>query len=235
MAKPSVHKRIPVPRIYVPGTHVALLSEARKMPCLSWSLPAHASCPFAIGTDADHICGHCYAAKGRYRLGNVANAQRARYDWARQCMKTEQGRQDFEDFMVAAISRSSSRYFRVHDSGDLFSPWYAIVWGRIVRRLKRVLFWIPTRSWRALKATGTWMADYWRQALDFLASARNAIVRPSAERFDEPPPVVAGLAAGSSASRTGYTCPAHKHHNHCPDHCRRCWTQASAAVVYRRH
>ena len=49
-----------IPRAYVPGTTTLLLTEARKMPCASWSLPAREACPFALNGQGA-ICGDCYA------------------------------------------------------------------------------------------------------------------------------------------------------------------------------
>src|SRR5262245_20095387 len=70
-----------IPRIYVPGTTTLLLTEARKMPCPSWSLPARVSCPFSL-SGPGAICASCYADKGSYtQYPGVKRAQNIRYEW----------------------------------------------------------------------------------------------------------------------------------------------------------
>jgi len=120
-----------IPRAYVPGTTVLLLTDTSKMPTPSWGLPAKEACPYALGGHGS-ICGVCYADKGSYtQYPGVKRAQRARFAWVRECLKTEAGTDEFVRVMVDAIGRTRDRatggpaeYFRVHDSGDLFSPAY---------------------------------------------------------------------------------------------------------------
>ena len=110
-----------IPRMYVPGTTTLLLTEARKMPCASWSLPAREACPFAFYAKGA-ICASCYADKGSYtQYPGVKKAQRARFAWVRECLKSDAGVDTFVSTMVAVIRRAGNPYFRVHDSGDLFS------------------------------------------------------------------------------------------------------------------
>jgi hypothetical protein len=226
-----------VPRLYVPGTTVLLLTEARKMPCNSWSLPAREACPFAFnGTGT--ICQSCYADKGNYVCRpNVKKAQRARFSWVRECLKTDAGTDSFVSTMVAAIKRTGNPYFRVHDSGDLFSPAYTWAWLRIVQALPGVKFWFPTRSWRPLTmakiSPTTRMA--WELALMALAAEDNVTVRPSALFFNAPAPRIPGLQAGSTAADDGsYSCPASGQNNECRD-CRACWDAPTLAISYRAH
>jgi len=233
MATRNVPRRTYVPRLFVPGTRVLLLSEARKMPCPSWSLPARRSCPFTVHVPGA-ICEWCYADSGNYRrYPAVKAAQLVRYDWARQCMRTADGRELFIATMAPAILACHTPYFRVHDSGDLFSPIYTRCWGDIARRVPEVRLWIPTRSHRALLAESP-MADYWREAFDWLNSAPNVVCRPSADSFNDPAPSVAGFAAGSTAVDDAPTCLAHTRGHRCGS-CRRCWTHRQWSPAYLRH
>src|SRR5437588_78554 len=109
----------------LPNSTITVLTMTSKMPCPSWSLPARTSCPNAV-VSAGSICERCYANGRAYKLYPcIAKAQNARFDWARECMKTPMGRLDFVTHMVGAIQQTKTRYFRVHDSGDMFSPAYA--------------------------------------------------------------------------------------------------------------
>jgi protein gp88 len=222
-----------VPRLFVPGTRVLLLSEARKMPCPSWSLPARRACPFSLHTPGA-ICAACYADSGNYRrYPNVKRAQLVRYDWARDCMRTAEGRELFVGTLSAGILACRNEFFRVHDSGDLFSPIYTRCWGDIARRVPSVRLWIPTRSHRAL-LTDSPMANYWREAFAHLNGASNVVCRPSADDFNDPAPMVPGFAAGSTAVDEAPTCLAHTRRHRCGS-CRRCWTDPRRAIAYRRH
>jgi hypothetical protein len=226
-----------IPRMYVPGTTTVLLTEARKMPCASWSLPAREACPFAL-TGNGTICQSCYADKGSYtQYPGVKKAQRARFAWVRNCLKSQAGVDSFVATMIEVIRRANNPYFRVHDSGDLFSPAYTWAWVRIVQALPEIKFWFPTRSWRPLTMAKISPATKiaWELALMALAAEDNVTVRPSALFFNAPAPRIPGLQAGSTAADDGsYSCPASKQDNECRD-CRKCWDAPTVAISYRAH
>lgn len=212
-------------RFKVPGTNVSLLTATSKMPCLSWSLPAGKACPGAVYGD-NAICGACYARKGMYAMYSVPAAQEARFAWTRAMMRSGAGRDAFVAYMTAAV-RAGSRggFFRVHDSGDLFSAAYAECWRRICHNVSDVKFWFPTRSYRVAAIL---------PAIQELAALDNVTVRPSALHFDADAPVIDGLQAGSTASVAGFNCPASQQNNECRD-CRACWTDRDVAISYHKH
>lgn len=223
----TVSKRARLTRLnLVDGTKTALLSVPAKMPGVAFGLPAGPACPFKV-TGEGSICGSCYAGRGNYATPIVQGAQMNRFNWIRGLMKTEAGRTEFVDTMVRAIRETvdatGEPYFRIHDSGDFFSPAYTRCWVRIVDALPEIKFWAPTRSWQAP----------WLPELVALAQRPNTSIRPSALYFGDAPPVVPGLDAGTSAAKVGYNCPAHAQKNECRD-CRQCWTK-DIKVVYRSH
>lgn len=228
-----------MPRFTVPDMNVALLSSPGKTPCKSFSLPAVRSCPSAFfGKGA--ICGesktdlNCYASKRAYTWPVVVNALNARYQWAIRASMDKETGDEFVSLMTLAIEQEAKRQirkgqlpvFRVHDSGDLFSPSYAYLWLRVCQKLPRVGFWLPTRQWRTQN-------PHMRDALVALAALPNVTVRPSALRFEDSAPIVLGLSAGTTASVEGYNCPASLQDNKCGD-CRQCW-DGKIEVVYKRH
>jgi len=228
-----------IPKMYVPGTTCLLLTGTTKMPSASWSLPAREACPYALNGHGA-ICSVCYADKAAYTLyPNVKRAQRARFAWVRECLKTEEGTDTFVRTMVEAIRRASRNngYFRVHDSGDLFSPAYTWAWVRIVQALPEIKFWFPTRSWRPLtmsKISPTTKVA-WELALLALSAEPNVTVRPSALFLNAPAPRIPGLSAGSTAADDGsFTCPASKQNNECRE-CRACWDAPETPISYRAH
>ena len=109
----------------------------------------------------------------------MKRAQRARFAWVRECLKSDEGTDAFVSTMVNTIRLTRNPYFRVHDSGDLFSPAYTWAWLRIVQALPDVKFWFPTRSWRPMtmaKISPTTKIA-WELALTALASEPNVTVR----------------------------------------------------------
>jgi hypothetical protein len=241
-----------MPRLAVPGTVITLLTETCKMPSRSWSLPAVRSCPSAFfGKDA--ICGEskqhttCYATRGAYDWRPVRAAQDARFKWAMRASMDAATGDEFVALLTLAVQqealRQQRRYYRevsrgdrelgtfeavyrVHDSGDLFSPSYARLWTRIAQNCPDVRFWIPTRQWRSRN-------EHMQAALRELAALPNMALRPSALRFNDPAPVIDGLSAGTTASSEGFTCPASTQKNECRD-CRACWSK-DVVVSYRKH
>jgi hypothetical protein len=126
--------------------------------------------------------------------------------------------------MVKAIDASGYLYMRVHDSANLFSPAYTRAWILICEALSCVRFWFPIRYWQAP----------WLDTIKELAALPNVAVRPSAIHFNDEPPRVDGLAAGTTASSSEYTCPAPRQHNSCGE-CRRCWVAKSWPISYHAH
>ncbi len=235
-------------RILVPGTTTALLTVTTKMPSKSWSLPAFKACPSAYmgenvkvvdgvktNVDKSTICGNCYAGKGMYLWPVVQAAQDARFQWTIQASMNPILGDEWVETMVNAIQDEAKRQirggsehpvFRIHDSGDLFSPAYANMWARVAMACKDVQFWVPTRQWKSKNL-------HMQAALLALASLPNVSVRPSALRFEDAPPVIPFLAAGTGASKVGYNCPAPSQDGKCLE-CRKCWDK-STPVVYKAH
>lgn len=206
----------------VPGTAVALLSRPEKMPGAAWTLPALLSCPWAV-TGPGTICGGCYGNKrGRYRMNSVQDSMATRWEWTRRMMATEGGRVMFVAVMVDAIGRVTNPFFRGHEVGDFFSVPYVRCWIEICQALPDKHFWFPTRSYQHAPM----LAELVR-----LNALQNVAVRPSALRYDDPPPVVPGLAAGTTVSLLKPTCPARTTDHHCAD-CRICWLDPEKPVAY---
>ena len=217
----------------VPGTPVRLLTQTSKMPGPSWSLPAHRACPRANGT----ICDSCYAAKGCYQYATTRHAQDVRFRWTVDSMRTVEGLMLWIDTMVTAIAETGCRYFRVHDSGDMFSNRYAQAWLEVCIRLPHVKFWIPTRARQ--QPTGPLpVFDPLLNTLRKLADLPNVTVRPSALNFGDYAPVVTALHAGSTAGMPDVfrarQCPAYRQGGQCGE-CRTCWDAKDVPVSYSKH
>jgi hypothetical protein len=215
-------------KLPVPGSTVRLLTNASKMPAPTFSLPAGKgagkACPWSTTEGEDSICGSCYAQKGNYRYIAVENAAQVRYTWTLEALRSPEGMSRWVETMVSAIEATGTRYFRWHDSGDIFSPVYAHMMLQVIQRTPDVAHWIPTRAYRA-----PWVA-----ILRMIAAEPNATLRPSALHFNELPPVINGLHAGSGASNAHSNCPAPSQENACQD-CRKCWNDKQTVVMYHKH
>ena len=218
----------------VPGSSVALLTNTSKMPSLSFGLPAGESCPMAVYGE-NSICGSCYAGKGSYSWAPVKNAQSVRFEYVRQACKDEQTGNEFVALMTQALEAEAKRQyrkgyeqavFRLHDSGDLFSAAYINLWIRVAQNVPHIKIWCPTRMYR----TKNMMI---LEALLRFSSLDNVVLRPSALFFGEDAPTIPGFAAGSTASKDGFSCPASQQNNECRD-CRACW-DGSLTISYRKH
>jgi len=202
------------------------------MPGSSFSLPARRTCPGAILTE-NSVCLTCYAdGRHRYRWRAVRDAQARRFAWTLGALTS--GR--FVPVLADRIASRHEPYFRLHDAGDFFSPGYVEAWGEIALELPRVRFWAPTRSW-AIDARARTDTDPLLVSLRRLASRTNVTVRPSALFIGDDPPVISGLAAGSTvtADRSRATCPKFLRRPPACGDCRRCWDEPLVSVTYLKH
>lgn len=147
---------------------------------------------------AQAICQHCYAEGGQYSTGGVQYAQLIRLAWTRAALADG----SFVPTMVWAIDNANfklagepdgHRYFRIHDSGDLFSPDYFLAWKEIANQLPDITFWSPSR---------VWVSPTMRDLIgEVNAPPTNLVVRPSSFHVNQPPPrtLGPGWARGATA------------------------------------
>ena len=223
----------------------AFLSAPGKMPGFTWSLPAGKTCPAGkasvklLGDAA--ICSKCYAKKGNYCFAPVQACQDDRLAFLVASLR-EDGGDRWCRAMVAAIQATRKAggddWFRVHDSGDLFSVAYINAWADVARELPDVKFWVPTREWFTSDPRKV-------DALRELAKLPNVRVRASALALNEPAPDLDGIGTGSAVHSNParamrdkvFACPAtiKGFPKTCAENnCTRCWTHIDA-VSYMAH
>jgi hypothetical protein len=212
------------------GKQTSLLTWTTDMDCYSFSLPAgpNGACPLSV-TGEGTICGSCYAMINRYNMPNVLNAQYLRFAWVKDCIArwADNGKQELIDTLTKTIEqgsvKSGSSYFRFFDSGDFFHPLFIEACYEICKALPTVMFWFPTRIW--YKGT----SDNWVKPLRKLSALPNVVVRPSAIAFNDTPPRVKGLSAGTTVitdenAPHGSICPKTQNGGNCTSNgCRKCW------------
>lgn len=105
--------------------------------------------PLAVVEQVDvtkTICEFCYAEGGQYSTSGVQNAQLMRYAWAKRAIGRPghlPGVSEFYSVMLDAIDAADfklhlepkqylgKRFFRIHDSGDMYTPAYLAEWKKI--------------------------------------------------------------------------------------------------------
>lgn len=109
---------------------------------LTFSIPAVKTCP-----QATELCkSRCYATKGYYCMPAVQNSLNR--NW-RNSLTTW-----FTKTAIDLLAKVKNyKYFRIHPSGDFYSPKYAYKWYDIIKASPHIKFWVYTRSWRDPKFT----------------------------------------------------------------------------------
>jgi hypothetical protein len=191
------------------------------------------------------ICSVCYAGKGRYLMyKSMSLGQVAKLRWVQKTLREgtfirrmSEAISSLIDPDVERILASklvSNEFFRIHDSGDFFSPEYYKAWVEICYAVPKVTFWAPTRQWVYAK---------WRELFSNYPPPRNLSLRPSALVTSFPPPQIKGMAGGST-SISGrmpspvWNCPAYEgdeEHSCAAAGCRVCWSSPQKPVNYLTH
>ena len=198
------------------------LSEPRKMPEYSYSIPAWrcnvgSKLRLVIGS----TCSHCYALKGRYVFPNVADALERRY----QAMVADYDA--WADAMARLIDGLCQKHFRWMDAGDLQSLAHLLAIVSVARQTPATQHWLPTREYAIVKA-------YRAQYGEFPA---NLTVRLSAHMIDGMTPdygLPTSTVTTSTTPEGSHACPARFQDGKCAD-CRACWTASVANVAYHVH
>lgn len=131
----------------------------------------------------------------------------------------------------------STEYFRIHDAGDFFHPWYFLGWMEVCRRLPSISFWAPTR---------VWAYKNWQDLFEKVEIPENLALRPSGLVVSMLPPKMSTLDAGTTSFPDGVPppspikdCPAYKsddgEHSCARAECRTCWDEKDKEVSYKTH
>jgi len=208
--------------------------------------------------EASELCRlKCYAQGGNFVFRTVQRAAARSY----YCSQ----REDFADRIVYELGRYSVReakegndtlFFRLHSSGEFYSPNYVKQWQLVVDKIMatsfatRVALWAPTRNY-----FGGFMPELIK--LNNMADNDKAVVsiRPSVLGVGDAPPVVPGLDAGTTVVDGLGDCPAvqasiintqnknkiaagtaQRMPHTCKGlGCRRCWLSPKQTVTYGLH
>ena len=199
------------------------ISNASKMPCKSWSLPAWESCPSAKKSDGKPVdaCNYCYALTGAYRFpATVASRAHNMEDW--KC-------DDWVSAMVKVIGKA--KYFRWFDSGDCYDTKLAYKIYTVMGLTPNCQHWLPTRMYKDSK-----FADVFNR----MNELDNVVVRYSSDSINGE--IVQGNTTSTiiqsadefKPSKGESLCRAFTRKGKCAS-CRACWSKSVKVVKYALH
>lgn len=197
------------------------LSKPSKMPCLSWSLEALATCPGSVGVDGELVdaCKGCYATSGNYRFSNVkAPRQHNKGDWSRLGWVGD---------MVEVLD--NSRYFRWFDSGDMYSVQLARKILEVMKQTPWCKHWLPTRMHKFAK---------FQEVIAEMEALPNVVVRKSSDSVTGE--TINGYCTSTiiptveAATDAMTVCEAYSRDGKCAS-CRKCWDKSVKVVAYPAH
>jgi len=201
------------------------ISNASKMPCKSWSLPAWESCPSAKKSDGKPVdaCNYCYALTGAYRFpATVASRAHNMEDW--KC-------DDWVSAMVKVIGKA--KYFRWFDSGDCYDTKLAYKIYTVMGLTPNCSHWLPTRMYKDSK-----FADVFRR----MNELENTVVRYSSDSINgaivmsnsAPTSTIIQSADEFKPSKGESLCRAFTRKGKCAS-CRACWSKSVKVIKYALH
>ena len=188
------------------------LTETKKMPSFSYSLPADMC---QTGAKLRKIpgtpCFGCYAFKGNYaRYPAIKAAQYRRLKSLENPL--------WVDAMVTLVT--GFEVFRWHDAGDLQSVDHLKKIFEVCERTPSTKHWLPTQERKYLPLPGSTIP-------------KNLVIRLSSSKINGPEPR-AWTHSSSVVTDGSETCPAPKQGGKCLS-CRACWNPAVKHVKYGKH
>jgi hypothetical protein len=198
-----------------------------------------------LAAPEEFVCNRCYGLKGQYGSLNLIGRSAVVMAWVVRAVRVG----TFVPVMSRAIDRANERamdgrsadgaaaepgYFRLHDTGDFFSPEYFDGWVKVARTLPAIKFWSLTK------------AHLLPELIYDRRLPRNLIIRPSSPFLGvlEPDigrPFAAPTVVGPKHLRVprAYACPAtHTVEKSCISHsrrCRMCWERPDVPIKYAEH
>lgn len=199
------------------------LSNTSKMPGASFGLPRLESCPTGkqLAQIPGSVCEKCYVRLGFYNMPSPQAAQQRRFKRARRAVDDPAFARLWIISMATLINWSGSKWFRWHDSGDVFCVKYLKLIHQVCRMTPSVRHRLPTKE--------SWAGSF--------NPPDNLCVRVSGHRIDQRP-----LYNGPSEMVVSdidhclppeaYLCPASTIRKECGD-CRECWDRSVPLIAYK--
>ena len=200
------------------------LSKPKKMPGLSYGLPAGSACNVGgkLRKKLGSVCADCYACKGCYSWNVVKVAQQKRLA----AIVDPQ----WPSAMIKLIGNKAGSFFRWHDSGDLQNYLHLekIIW--ICKKTSNVSHWLPTKEHALIKK---YLAMHGPHCIP-----DNLCIRISSPMVDQKPLITpAGIQTSTvhhNKKFHGIACRAEFNGGKCGT-CRACWNSEIENISYHKH
>jgi len=189
-----------------------LFTKTKKMPGLSYSLPAwECKTGAKLVKVPGSVCAGCYAMKGNYtRYPAIKAAQYRRLDAIKNPLWVQA--------MATKIKRQ--KWFRWHDAGDIQSADHLKKIFEVCKLTPDTKHWMPTREAQFLKDVNPEDVP------------KNLIIRMSSHMIDQGP--VSFWPWTSTVGSKTRTCPAPDQDGKCGS-CRTCWNREIPNIEYGKH
>ena len=208
------------------------LSDAGKMPALSWNIPVEYCDSGSVLIEIDGAaCFGCYADASRYKWTNVANALENRHE------KYLENRALWVESVSFILNNSKIMqrvpFFRWFDAGDVIDLQHLMDIYKVCRNTPQISHWLPTKEWQWKKQFANKPENL---TIRVSAPFKNKPFKPNhhmnhsvvltQEEFDN---------TIGTASQTGINyCPSYVQDGQCKD-CRMCWDSDAECIAYRYH
>lgn len=208
-------------------------SEASKLPCKSYSIPAeYCKTGTQLRSIEGSICQDCYACDNEMGSGWFMK-DRVMQPMTHRLLQVLFNPR-WTKAMIFLLSHYKWAFFRWHESGDIQNYEHFVQLCIIADAVPETKFWLPTQEWDII-------IEYWEKhdRVPLRELHPNLVIRLSARmKKDTCPTWLAerlGVATSNTSSdMTKVDCPAHSHGQTCGD-CRNCWNYDKMTVTYALH
>ena len=211
------------------------LSNAGKMPALSWNIPVEYCDTGSVLIDVDgSACFGCYADAGRYKFSNVQNALENRFQ------KYLENRQLWVESVSFILNNSKLMkdvpFFRWFDAGDIIDLQHLMDIYQVARNTPHITHWLPTKEWQHKKqfqspvkpdnVTVRVSAPFKNKPFKPNKHETHSVVLTKSEfdKYENDPTVNDKI----------WFCPSHLQDGQCKD-CRACWDLDVECIAYKYH
>ena len=207
------------------------LSDAGKMPALSWNIPVEYCDTGSVLIEVEgSACFGCYADNGRYKFSNVKNALENRYQ------KYLSNRKLWVESVVFILNNSKLMqrvpFFRWFDAGDIIDLQHLSVIFDICRKTPLINHWLPTKEWQHKKQ---FVNKPENLTIRVSSPFKNKPFKPNQHQTHSVVLTKDEFSLHKDNKESGiYFCPSGSQGGQCQE-CRACWNENIECIAYEYH
>lgn len=207
------------------------LSDAGKMPALSWNIPVEYCDTGSVLIEVEgSACFGCYADNGRYKFSNVKNALENRYQ------KYLSNRKLWVESVVFILNNSKLMqrvpFFRWFDAGDIIDLQHLSDIYDICRKTPHINHWLPTKEWQHKKQ---FVNKPENLTIRVSSPFKNKPFKPNQHQTHSVVLTKDEFSLHKDNKESGiYFCPSGSQGGQCQE-CRACWNENIECIAYEYH